>query len=134
MPKSSTFTRRLSSSGAEEDVLGLEVAVDDALLVRGFEAREHLPHDVHGLWPGRAPPGALHHRGQLLAAEELHRDVRAVLRGDPEVDDGHHVGVVDLPRGAGLALHAGHEVGVHGVLRQEHLQRDGRLIFVCSAR
>ena len=41
-PKSSTFT---VPSGAHLDVGGLQVAMDDALLVRGFERLGDLPRD-----------------------------------------------------------------------------------------
>ena len=55
-PKSSTFT---VPSGAHLDVRGLQIAMDDALLVRGFERFRDLLRDrkcfIHRIGPLRDP-------------------------------------------------------------------------------
>ena len=60
---------------SDEDVVGLEVAVNDALAVRALERLEHRDHDLDGarvrqLWP------PLMLLGQRLAVEELEHHVR----------------------------------------------------------
>ena len=79
MPKSSTFTksampRRLH----EEDVLGLQVAVNDRLLVRRAERRRDLARRCAA---PRRPAGAARARAARrgLALEQLHHDVVARL-------------------------------------------------------
>ena len=51
-PKSSTFTVTV---GAQLDVRGLQIAVNDALLVRGFERFGDLPRDRQRLSSGIGP-------------------------------------------------------------------------------
>ena len=53
MPKSSTLSW---SFLREEQVLGLEIAVDDRLLVRRFEHSQRLIDDVERLVHGSRPP------------------------------------------------------------------------------
>ena len=76
-PKSRIFTR---PSPREEDVLGLQVAMDDAAFVRGAKPSGHLERDVerrvHGERAGAKP------RAQRLAFQTLGHEVRgaAVIR------------------------------------------------------
>jgi hypothetical protein len=77
---------------ADEDVLGLHVAVHDARVVRGGEATADLQEHAHDLPPragGLAEPAA--QRGTL---DELHRDVDATRVG-AHVVDRHDVRVGD---------------------------------------
>ena len=60
------------------DIRGLEIAVDDAVLVRGLERLGDLPGDGHQFRPGHRLPRKLR---QIRALHELHRDVRVL--GDP---------------------------------------------------
>ncbi len=105
----------------EHDVVGLEVPVDDAPLVRARQAQRDLPCDVLGLGgfqgPGSEPvtqAGALH---------QLHREVHAAV-GLSDVVDRGDVGVVDHRSRPRLADEPASPLLVprHG-LRQD-LQRD----------
>jgi hypothetical protein len=60
--------------GHEEDVLGLEIAVDDASPVGGVERRRDLAQDPQRVL-GRQATEALEARVEGLALEELHDDV-----------------------------------------------------------
>ncbi len=78
-----------------EDVLGLEIAVDDALLVRGAEAAGDLERVVDGLARRDRAAGELLAQGRSL--EQLRDDVRrAVVRAD--VVDRHDVRMVEARR------------------------------------
>ena len=60
----------------QQDVLGLEVAMQDALLVRGLDRRADRRQDFHR--PGRLEPSfAVQHPPQILAAHELHPEAMA---------------------------------------------------------
>src|SRR5690606_41419387 len=56
----------------DQDVRGLEVAVQHATLVRGIETRAHLTSHLQRLVLGRTPD-AFDERAQILAIHELHR-------------------------------------------------------------
>src|SRR5512138_1145299 len=85
---------------ADQDVVGLEVAMDDSRTVSGSEPSCGLQVDVEDL-----PEGAWRRQEPLpkrLAADELHGDVNdAVVLAD--IVDGHDVGVRDLGEDARLA-------------------------------
>jgi hypothetical protein len=71
IPKSSTLGHHRARLAGEEDVVGLEVAVDDAALVGDRERRAHREGDVDDLGHGHRP--ALDPRAQRLAVEKLQR-------------------------------------------------------------
>ena len=76
----------------DEDVLGLQVAVDDALVVRGGEAAGDLDGVVDGL--ARRQRRGADARAQRLAFEQLRDDVgRAVVAAD--VVDGEDVRMIE---------------------------------------
>ena len=109
--------------GAEQDVGGLDVAVDDAARVRRVERAGHLGDDVRRA--GRVAGGA--RRARACAGRRLdvaHRDVERPVVALARVVDRDDVGVVDRRRGARLADEAIAEVGVLGELRGDELQRD----------
>ena len=85
----------------EDDVLGLEIAVDDAEVVRFGERGEHLPQDVDDA-PERERPLLVRDAREVLAAQELHHEVELAVVGLAEVDDGDRVRVVEAARGARL--------------------------------
>ena len=105
----------------DEEVLGLQVAVDDALLVRGGEAVRDLHRVVDGL--ARRQPATGEHRAQRLALEQLLDDVGSVVvRAD--VVDGGDVGMVEDARGLRFLLEAAQAVRVLRERGGQHLDRD----------
>jgi hypothetical protein len=89
--------------GADHDVVGLEVAVDEAGGVGGRDAAGGVEEDVEELGPaagfGAGP------RVEGLAGDELHGDPDAVAVG-ADVVDRHDVGVGEPGEGLGLAQQA----------------------------
>ena len=105
----------------EEEVGGLDVAVDEPPPVGVVEAPGRLQPDQQGL--GRAqPPAPVEHRAQAAAAQVLADQVRALVLLAPVVD-GHDVGVVEGGRGPGLGAEAPEEGLVVGQGRVQHLDR-----------
>jgi hypothetical protein len=72
--------------GDEEDVVGLEVAVNDPGGVRGADRLRHLPHDDGGE-PAGEPTFATSTHREALALEELHHQVGRAARVRAEVED-----------------------------------------------
>ena len=106
----------------DDDVLGLDVTVDQAVVVRLAEREQHRLEDVEG-GPRRERPLGLHDLAQGLARHVLHgqEDVAVVLA---LVEDGDDVGVRERGGRAGLAAEAGDEaLVVHQVLAHD-LQGD----------
>jgi hypothetical protein len=107
---------------AHDDVRRLEVTVDDVQAVRVSQRGQHAAQDAQ-----RAPePRAAlrEQRGEVLARQVLHDHERA-LAVEPEVRDGHDVGVRERRERLGLTLEARTQGGRLGVLGQQHL--DGHL-------
>ena len=94
----------------EHHVRGLEVPVENALLVRRGEPRRHLPRDVERLVLREAPDAA-EERRQVLPVHELHRqEVLSLGLADvPHAADGR---VRDLARHTDLAVEALQALGV----------------------
>ena len=107
---------------ADEDVRRLDVAVDDAAVVRGLDGAGGLGGEARGLARGQDPLLA-QDRGEVLALDELHDDVRA-RRVVAEVEHGDDVRVVERRGGLCLVAEAGEEVGVLAVLGPQELDRD----------
>ena len=107
----------------EEQVLRLDVAVDDALRVRGGERRRGLRGDPQDALLGqlRLAREAL---GERLALEELHHDERAAVVGVAEVGDVDDVLVADRRRELRLLLEARDDRFALRVLLEQHLDRD----------
>ena len=108
--------------GAEQDVRGLDVAVDEPRRVRGVECRADLGDKPRGA-RRREPALAPHEAADVVPGDVAHRDVReaVLLTG---VVDRDHVRVIDRGGDLGLAQ----EPRAHGLLVQQpgrdHLQRD----------
>ena len=93
-----------AAAAVEHDVGGLQVAVQDAPVVRRGEPGAELPRDLERL-VRRQPADAPQQRGEVLAVHVLHREeVLAVDLAD--VVDAADVGVRDLPRDADLGVEA----------------------------
>src|SRR5690606_18887857 len=109
----------------DEQVLGLEIAVDDALLVRGAEALEELEHELgHGARGERPAREAI---GEGLPVEELAHHVARAVGEDADVVNLEDVIVADATGRAHLALEARRAVLRGDRVRQEHLDRDAAL-------
>ena len=105
----------------DEDVLGLQVPVDDPLLVRGAEAVDDLERIVDRAARGELASGD--DGPQRLPFEQLLDDIgRAVVR--PDVVDRRDVRVVQEPCGLRLLLEAAQTIGVGGERRRQDLDRD----------
>ncbi len=108
----------------DEDVGGLEIAVDDASLVRGAKARHDLPGERQ-----RAGHRQLAFRGQqtreIGAVDERHRDVLDAV-DLAHVVDADDVGMRDLPREHELALEPSLQLlrGQRIRIRLDHLERE----------
>ena len=89
----------------EEDVLGLEVAVDDAGRVRRRQRPADLDRDLAGAF-GIEPALVRQHVGEIDPVEVLHDEVGAPVVGGAEVHHVDDVGVPDARRGARLAPEA----------------------------
>ena len=108
--------------GLDHDVRGLDVAVDDAVLVRVAQSVRHLgPDRRRALDRHLARPRD--HPVEPHAVHELHREVAEGLRAPPvvEADD---VGVLEVGGDPGLLLEALEEVVERGDRRGEALEAD----------
>jgi hypothetical protein len=111
------------ASAVEQDVGGLQVAVQHPLVVHRRQPQAELAGDLDPLLL-RQPPDLLEQPGQVLAIDVLHREERlAVVLGDVEhVAD---MGVRDLPGDAHFLVEAGQAVGVVGQAFGQELEGHG---------
>ena len=107
----------------EEDVRGLQVAVDDADGVARREAIEHGVGDPEHLRDRHHAPGALPRLADGLPLEELHHEERLPLLGDVVVQHAHAGRVADLVRDVRFAEEAVAHDAVARELRVEDLER-----------
>jgi hypothetical protein len=108
MPKSVIFTRPFLS----QDVLGLDVAVDDAFVVGELECFADLRDYLQRLL-GREPARLLD-LPQIRAVHELHHQIRLAGRL-PEIMHGHNVRVIQPGQRAGLPIEP---LGKTGIVRR----------------
>jgi hypothetical protein len=106
---------------ADHDVVGLEVAVDEADGVGGGEAVAGLGEHAEDL--GAGPRLLVEPAAQRDAGDELHRDVDLAVGGGADVVDADDVGVREAGEGLGLAQQAALALGVAGAVAQD-LDRD----------
>ncbi len=108
--------------GVEHDVLRLQVAMDDALIVGGLEALGGLAEDPQQSLD-RELALLLQDRREVPSVDELHRqELDAVALS--EVEDAQHVRVGDAAGELDLALEALEGVGVVGDVRTNQLESD----------
>ena len=106
----------------DEDVLGLQVPVDDPLLVRGGEAVDDLERVVDRSARGELASGD--DLAQRLPFQQLLDDVgRARMGVRADVVDGSDVRVVQEPCGLRLLLEPAQAIGVGGERRRQDLDR-----------
>ncbi len=108
--------------GAHLDVCGLEVAMDDAELVRGFERVGNLSRDGQcvGEWDSR---GLADHLGQRGPLDQFHDDGVGGGRVFEPVDV-RDVGMIEGAEHLRLALEPRQSVRVVGQQTRQHLQCD----------
>ena len=108
---------------AEQDVRGLDVAVDDPGVVRGVERLGDLEHDRRGLRRCKRPGGG-HALVQVVAVDEAHGDVGppVVLAVVMDRDD---VRVLDRRRGARFVQEALADARIAEPARRDDLQGHG---------
>jgi hypothetical protein len=88
----------------EEEVTGLEIAVDDPALVRRRERLGGAHADRHCVGHVEHPP--LEAAPEILPGEPLHHQVGVILRRHPVVDVAHDPRVVELCERRDLAIEA----------------------------
>jgi hypothetical protein len=119
--------RSLAVPSAQQDVAGLEVAVEDALLVGrvdgggdGVEDRQRPLERQGARRPAELREGH--------AVQQLHHQVGGARSGvDPEVGDVHDVGMAEPPERLGLPLEAAHRERIAGLAGLQELEREDPL-------
>src|SRR5690606_21065954 len=112
-----------AAAGDQEHVLGLEIAMDDALRVRGRERAADLARDLERAGDVDRTL-ALDHAAELDALEVLHDEVHAAVLGGPRVRDVDDVRVTDLRGRTRLAAEPLDEIGHAAVARVQDLEGD----------
>ena len=115
----------------DHDVGGLQVAVDDLLLVRLLQGQGELAHQRRDL---ALRPALVADQGrQRLALDVGHRQVKLAI-DFPGVIHGAEVGVVERGRGAGLFQEPSSRLGTFVISEVGHLQGHRALEWVSWAR
>ena len=112
----------------DEDVPGLDVAVEDAVHVRDGEALAHLAHHVEARLE-RERLGALQVVVERVALEQLHHHVEPPLVLS-HVVHGDEVAVLQLPGDLGLAVEALARLAVALEVGHHDLERDVAVVGV----
>jgi hypothetical protein len=116
------------AGGVDEDVRGLEVAVDDALGVRVRERLGDAREDAHAL----AEVEPLHGVRERAAFDELHDEVGEAV-DVARVVDGDDARVAEARGGMGLAPEALDDLGLVLVRAAENLHGDGPVELAVAA-
>src|SRR5690606_21721471 len=106
----------------EQDVVGLEIAVDDAAPVRLVERAADLDEDL--VDPGDVEARLLHLGGERAPLDELHDDEERSVLELAEVVELDRVRVRELDDRLGLAVEARDELRVLRELGVQRLDRD----------
>ena len=105
---------------AQQDVRGLDVAVNDPLVVRVSQAHGCLRGILHHLQRGDRP--LLQSLSQAVARDVFHHDVQDLLEL-VGVEGPHHIGMIEPTHQLHLPLKPGHHPIVRGDLRGNDLER-----------
>ena len=128
MPKSRSLEldARVVRFGQQHHVLGLEVAVDDARLVRRLQPREDFADDVAAVAIEQSGPtaSACGSTARRLCPPRNSIDMYGWPSDLADVVDGDDVGVADVARGDAFADQALHRVLAREPIRADQLQRD----------
>ncbi len=117
---------QLDAIAAGEDVAGLEIAMDDADVVRGLDGVAHLEEELetcvegHGLGGGEVD--------ERQTGDEFHGEVHAAVGKGVEVMDLHDAGVVATGEQVGLVAQARHAVASVGEAGAQDLEGDGSAV------
>jgi hypothetical protein len=107
----------------DHHVRRLQVAVEDAALVRGGNPRADLPRDFDRLVLGEAADAA-EQRREILAVDVLHREERGAV-GVADVVGPADVAMRDGARDAHFVVELRQASGMAGEILGQQLQRDG---------
>ena len=105
------------------DVLGLDVAMNNALVVCVRERLGDLERDGEGFVVGKRTV-AVEQRGQIVAFDELEDEIETPVFVLAGVEELRGAGMRDLQCQRGLALETPPQVGVIGQVRRQELDRD----------
>ena len=114
---------RIATPGDQENVFRLEIAVDDAVVVRCAEGVSDLRGDGEGSPLGKDDL-SLQAVCQRLTLEVLHDEVEVAGGGVSEIADVHDVFVADLVDGLGLHHEARNHLWIARQFRMDRLHGD----------
>ena len=113
-----------NSSGCDQQVAGLHIAMDEARPVCVIQSQSRLPHIFGGIRDGHRSL-LLNHFQQALPPDKFHRqkvNVDPTIRRHVDIIRPHDVGVVERSHGLGLAMEPTQVAGVGHPLGGQHLQ------------
>jgi len=111
----------------EHDVRGFEVAVKDAVLVRGGETCAKLACDLEALVGGQ-PANAPEQGGKIFSIHVFHGEKNAAV-GFTDVEDPADVGMRDLAGKTHFGVEALQSIFIPGKRYREELERNGLAEF-----
>jgi hypothetical protein len=113
---------KIAALDRQHDVVALEVAMDDAEIVRARKRGAHLLDDVHRAFYRHRSLAAL---GRQRGSHQVfHHQVEFALIGLTHVVDLHDVRVIDAVGRARLAQHPGAQMRLTAQVRPYQLERD----------
>src|SRR4029077_6856672 len=96
----------------QEQIFGLEITMDNALVVSDRKTAGNLQRQVHGFAQRQRSPAEAFSEG--LALKQFRNDVWCALICCAQVVDGQNVGMVQCRRGPGLLLEAAQALRIAG--------------------